>query len=150
PLSCPICGWIRFSLSQALLSTKGANFFGFDWTNPNADTYTCMNCGYILWFLPTDEEEMEEEFEKAEQTLACTFCGHTGFWTRETLLSTRGATFFHLDWTNPNADNYICTHCAQVLWFAQTEDDEEGDVFERAGHVLRCPICQQTHFWTQE
>ena len=147
-LACPICGQAHFQSNQTLMSTKGANFLGLDWTNPNADTYTCTQCGYILWFLPGNTEG--EEFDVHGQRLACTFCNHTSFSRRETLMSTRGATFMKMDWTNPKADNYICANCAHVLWFMQTIDNKAGHECEIAGYKLSCQMCHNTHFWTRE
>src|SRR5438046_153631 len=96
-LSCPICQCPYFSKSQTLLSTKGANFFGLDWTNPSADIYLCAQCSFILWFLPTIDGE-EEEVDIGSQMLTCTLCSHTGFWSRETLLSDKASTFLGFDW----------------------------------------------------
>ncbi|GHO92917.1 hypothetical protein KSF_029650 [Reticulibacter mediterranei] len=149
-LSCPICKCSYFSKSQALLSTSWATLSGWDWANPNADIYQCSQCSFLLWFCPVTEEEAEEEVDLGGPKLTCTLCGETRFWTRQTLLSTRSATFLHIDWLNPGADNYICTNCAQLLWFAQTENGEEGETFECAGHLLACPICQHKNFWTRK
>ncbi|MDQ7793317.1 MAG: DNA-binding protein [bacterium] len=57
------------------------------------------------------------EHEVAGRKLACPFCDHNRFWTRRTLMNTRGATFFNLDWANREAHNYICEQCGYVLWF---------------------------------
>jgi DNA-directed RNA polymerase subunit RPC12/RpoP len=47
----------------------------------------------------------------------CPVCAHDRFWTRRTLMDTRGAAFFGLDWAQPTAENYVCTRCGHVLWF---------------------------------
>ena len=47
----------------------------------------------------------------------CPICAHDRFWTRQTLMDTRGAAFFGLDWANPSAENYVCLRCGHVLWF---------------------------------
>lgn len=47
----------------------------------------------------------------------CPVCGHDRFWTRRTLMDTRGAAFFGLDWAQPTAENYVCVRCGHVLWF---------------------------------
>ena len=51
--------------------------------------------------------------------LSCPVCGHNKFWTRQTLMNTRGLTFFNLDWANQSADNYICDNCGYVMWFLE-------------------------------
>jgi len=51
------------------------------------------------------------------QNVACPICGHDRFTERTSLLNTRGAAFFHLEWANKEAYNYICTQCGYVLWF---------------------------------
>ena len=117
-LACPICGQAHFQLNQTLMSTKGANFLGFDWTNPNADTYTCTQCGYILWFMQTIDNKAGHECEIAGYKLSCQICHNTHFWTRETLMSGKGATFMGMDWAERTAVNYICSQCAHILWFA--------------------------------
>lgn len=52
--------------------------------------------------------------------LACLICGHTQFHERDTLLNTRAATFFKLDWANASATNYICAKCGHIHWFLQS------------------------------
>ena len=49
--------------------------------------------------------------------LACTVCGCTAFHERNSLLNTRAATFFRLDWANQGATNYICAQCGYIFWF---------------------------------
>ncbi len=49
--------------------------------------------------------------------LICSFCGHDEFFTRRTLMNTRGASFFNFDWANRDAQNYICAHCGYIFWF---------------------------------
>jgi len=63
-----------------------------------------------------------EPVEIIGKTLACPFCGGTEFTTRKTLLNTRGATFFGLDWANRYAKNYICARCGYIYWFLREED----------------------------
>ena len=53
------------------------------------------------------------------KALSCAHCGHDRFWTRGTLMNTRGITFFGLDWANKEADNYVCDQCGHVMWFLQ-------------------------------
>lgn len=49
--------------------------------------------------------------------LICPVCKGKSFWTRKTLMNTRGLTLFDLDWANKNATNYVCNHCGYVFWF---------------------------------
>jgi len=58
-----------------------------------------------------------DEHEVAGKKLLCPVCGHKHFWTRKTLMNTRGSTFFKFDWANKQADNYICDNCGYVFWF---------------------------------
>lgn len=47
----------------------------------------------------------------------CPMCGHDRFWTRKTLMNSRGASFLNFDWANKAAENYICEECGYVFWF---------------------------------
>jgi DNA-directed RNA polymerase subunit RPC12/RpoP len=49
--------------------------------------------------------------------VACPICRHDRFWTRETLVESRGLAFMDLDWASPAATNYICARCGHMLWF---------------------------------
>ncbi len=49
--------------------------------------------------------------------LECPVCGNKRFFTRSSLLNTRGLTFFNLDWANKSATNYICGNCGYIYWF---------------------------------
>ena len=51
------------------------------------------------------------------KTIPCPICGHGRFWTRKTLMDTRGSALFGFDWANASAVNYICNRCGHVLWF---------------------------------
>ena len=57
------------------------------------------------------------EYHIQGNQLVCPICKHTQFWTRTTLMNTRGATFFKFDWANKEADNYVCDKCGYVMWF---------------------------------
>ncbi len=57
------------------------------------------------------------EYEVNGHKLICPVCSKSYFWTRTTLMNTRGLTFFNLDWANVSADNYVCSHCGHVSWF---------------------------------
>jgi predicted nucleic-acid-binding Zn-ribbon protein len=49
--------------------------------------------------------------------LSCVVCGNVAFHERDSLLNTRLATFFNLDWANASAINYICSRCGYIHWF---------------------------------
>jgi len=49
--------------------------------------------------------------------LSCPVCEHTQFWTRKTLMNTRGASFLGWDFVNKEAENYVCGNCNYVMWF---------------------------------
>ncbi len=49
--------------------------------------------------------------------LTCPVCRYDQFWSRKTLLNTRGLTFLDWDWTNKNAQNYVCSMCGYIYWF---------------------------------
>jgi len=49
--------------------------------------------------------------------LICTVCKNDKFWERETLMNTKGMTFFKLDWANKSAQNLVCDKCGFVHWF---------------------------------
>lgn len=49
--------------------------------------------------------------------ITCPICDHDLFWSRNSLLNTRGASFFNFDWLNREAENYVCDSCSHILWF---------------------------------
>jgi len=51
--------------------------------------------------------------------IVCPVCGHDRFHQQRTLMNTRTATFFNLDWADSGADTRICQRCAYVMWFAR-------------------------------
>lgn len=63
------------------------------------------------------EKVVKEYFVKKGLKLECVICKETLFWTRETLMNTKGMTFLNLDWANKCATNYICNTCGYVHWF---------------------------------
>ncbi len=65
----------------------------------------------------TNKESKEHEIKGHK--LSCPICNNTRFWTRKSLLNTKGMTFLELDWANKQADNYICDSCGYVMWFLQ-------------------------------
>ncbi|SFA73708.1 hypothetical protein [Algoriphagus aquimarinus] len=52
--------------------------------------------------------------------LICAVCKNDKFWERETLMNTKGMTFFKLDWANKSAQNLICDKCGYVHWFLKS------------------------------
>jgi predicted nucleic-acid-binding Zn-ribbon protein len=65
----------------------------------------------------TTTTEGSVEVSVAGRALACVVCGNATFHERDSLLNTRLATFFKLDWANAQAINYICTRCGYIHWF---------------------------------
>jgi predicted nucleic-acid-binding Zn-ribbon protein len=57
------------------------------------------------------------EVEVADRKLACPVCGAQQFHERNSMLNTRLATFFNVDWANKEATNYICAQCGYIFWF---------------------------------
>ena len=53
------------------------------------------------------------------KSLSCPVCSYDKFWTRKTLLNSRAATLFNLEWANKNATNHICDQCGHILWFVE-------------------------------
>ena len=51
------------------------------------------------------------------KALNCLICGNNRFHERDTLLNTRAAAFFKVDWANKAATNYICSQCGFIHWF---------------------------------
>jgi len=51
--------------------------------------------------------------------LKCLVCGHDHFWTRKTLMNTKGVSGIGFAWANKTAENYICDSCGYVHWFFQ-------------------------------
>lgn len=49
--------------------------------------------------------------------LICAVCNNDTFWERETLMNTKGMSFFNLDWANKSAQNLVCDKCGYVHWF---------------------------------
>jgi len=51
------------------------------------------------------------------RALRCPHCEHDRFWTRMTLMNTKGATFLGVEWANKEATNYVCGRCGYIFWF---------------------------------
>ncbi|OEF96128.1 hypothetical protein BHF68_10375 [Desulfuribacillus alkaliarsenatis] len=58
----------------------------------------------------------------------------------KTLLNSRGATFFNVDWANEDAMNYICNDCGYIFWFADY-DKHKKEQDEYAVQENECPNC---------
>jgi len=65
------------------------------------------------------EKTLNEYYINKGTKLQCIICKNTKFWTRKSLLNTKGLTFFNLDWANKSATNYICGNCGYVHWFVE-------------------------------
>jgi hypothetical protein len=57
------------------------------------------------------------EVEVDGRKLTCAVCAGQQFHERNSMLNTRLATFFNVDWANKEATNYICTQCGYIFWF---------------------------------
>ena len=53
-------------------------------------------------------------YHAAGKKITCTHCGNNRFTEQAVLLSTRGLTFFQLDWLNRGATALICSECGLV------------------------------------
>ena len=64
-----------------------------------------------------------KEFTVDGKKITCPVCEHDRFWTRRTLMNTRGASFLSFDWLNLDALNKICNNCGYVFWFYRQRMD---------------------------
>lgn len=64
-LHCNHCGCQNFRKLEGLLNTSLIMFFRLGFWNRSAACYTCIDCGFIHWFL-SPEEKIYEEFDKDE------------------------------------------------------------------------------------
>ncbi|MCF7686943.1 MAG: DNA-binding protein [Cephaloticoccus sp.] len=55
----------------------------------------------------------------AGKPVTCPHCGGVRFHDRKTLMNTRGATFFNLDWLNRAAFTLTCSTCSRIEWFGR-------------------------------
>lgn len=146
-LTCPVCAGTLFTRGHSLLSSRAALFFGMDWTSPNADTYTCAQCACILWFAPSIENTSGSSYYILEQQMHCPICQRAEFTMIRSTLSTKNAVFFHVDWSNPQADNYICIYCGFIQWILTSEiDNADTNTYSILDHTLTCPTCGNTQF----
>ena len=67
--------------------------------------------------VPESNDKDAREVIKAGHKLVCPVCSHDRFWSRQTQMNTRVATFWNLDWLNRNATNYVCDRCGYIFWF---------------------------------
>ena len=56
----------------------------------------------------------------AGKKISCAHCGKKSFTEQTVLLSTRGLTFFKLDWLNRGATALTCYECGLIQWFAKS------------------------------
>jgi uncharacterized Zn finger protein (UPF0148 family) len=70
---------------------------------------------------PEDLRRLESEgyLIAGNRLIRCPVCDHDRFHQQRTLLNTRAATFFNLDWADSGADTRICQRCAHVMLFAR-------------------------------
>ncbi len=70
---------------------------------------------------PDDLRRLEAEgyLIAGGRLIVCPICGHDRFHQQRTLMNTRAATFFNLDWADRGADTRICERCTYVMWFAR-------------------------------
>lgn len=64
-----------------------------------------------------NDKHQSKEITINGKRLECPVCGNRKFFTRRSLLNTRGLTFFNLDWANRSATNHICDKCGYIFWF---------------------------------
>lgn len=64
-----------------------------------------------------NDKHPSKEIHISGKKLECPVCGNHKFFTRTSLLNTRGLTFFNLDWANRSATNHICDTCGYIFWF---------------------------------
>lgn len=65
------------------------------------------------------QKEVKEYFVRKGLKLECVICKGYLFWTRNTLMNTKGMSLAGLDWANKNATNYVCDSCGYVHWFLE-------------------------------
>src|ERR1039458_45395 len=78
-----------------------------------------------------------KQFQIAGHPLTCAHCKSDTFFTRRTLLNTRGLTYLKLDWLNAAARNYICARCGHIMWFYDLEGSS-ASVSEEPTECLSC------------
>lgn len=57
------------------------------------------------------------EHEVGGHLVKCPTCGGARFWSRRSVLNTRGATFFGFDWANRGIVNLVCADCTRIVSF---------------------------------
>ena len=51
PVGCPICRHDRYNLKRRVMPSAAAAFFDVEWASPSAETYICLRCGHVMWFM---------------------------------------------------------------------------------------------------
>src|SRR5262249_44153997 len=51
-VQCPICEHDRFFTNRKLVPGRAEALFGWIAASATADTYVCVSCGHMLWFMP--------------------------------------------------------------------------------------------------
>lgn len=55
-LSCSHCGHDKFAKREGLINTTWVTLFRFPFFNKSARCFVCKNCGYLHWFVDTEEK----------------------------------------------------------------------------------------------
>jgi hypothetical protein len=63
------------------------------------------------------ESLVPKQYKIKGKLLVCPICGGTHFDTRKTLLTSSASALMNLEWTDTQADNYICSECGYIYWF---------------------------------
>jgi len=50
-ISCPICQHERFYTSKKVVAGRMASLLSWQFASASADTYICVACGHMLWFM---------------------------------------------------------------------------------------------------
>jgi hypothetical protein len=77
------------------------------------------------------------QFEIGGHPLRCAHCGHDTFYTRSSLLNTRGLTLLKLDYLDEAAQNYICARCGYIMWFYDLQASGQASPTE----PIDCLVC---------
>lgn len=55
-LQCSHCGHNQFSKREGILVTKWVSLMGLSFWNRSARCFSCQNCGFLHWFVRTEEQ----------------------------------------------------------------------------------------------
>ena len=74
-------------------------------------TFVIRSVERMITFQEFELGDCDIEVQVGDGKLKGGVCGCHQFHERNSLLNTRAATFFNLDWANKGATNYICVQC---------------------------------------